>query len=174
MAAIPENVDGLGVDHPLQNTVVIVVDTEKITEKETGTETTVVTVSVGTRLPKTGVATIVFVTTGVATTATGKGVTTEIETATEKGETTEIGTATVGKGVGERTGKRAAADVNGPGADLGVPAVTSTKRANVINGTGRSEKLKSNGKSKKNQKREWSDCKIEVHANMITHNQIIA
>ena len=31
-----ENVDGLGVDHPLQNTVVIVVDTEKITEKETG------------------------------------------------------------------------------------------------------------------------------------------
>ena len=74
-----------------------------------------VTVSVGTRLPKTGVATIVFVTTGVATTATGKGVTTEIETATEKGETTEIGTAMVGKGVGERTGKRAAADVNGPG-----------------------------------------------------------
>ena len=60
------------------------------------------------------------------------------------------------------------------GADLGVPAVTSTKRANVINGTGRSEKLKSNGKSKKNQKREWSDCKIEVHANMINHNQIIA
>jgi len=158
MAAIPENVDGLGVDHPLQNTVVIVVDTEKITEKETGTETTVVTVSVGTRLPKTGVATIVFATTGVATTATGKGVTTEIETATEKGVTTEIGTATVGKGVGERTGKRAAADVNGPaGADLGVPAVTSTKRANVINGTGRSAKLKSNGKSKKNQKREWSD-----------------
>ena len=43
------------------------------------------------------------------------------------------------------------------GADLGVPAVTSTKRANVINGTGRSAKLKSNGKSKKNQKREWSD-----------------
>ena len=31
-----ENVDGLGVDHPLQNTVVIAVDTEKITEKETG------------------------------------------------------------------------------------------------------------------------------------------
>ena len=59
--------------------------------------------SVGTRLPKTGVATIVFVTTGVATTATGKGV------------TTEIGTAMAGKGVGERTGKRAAADVNGPG-----------------------------------------------------------
>ena len=70
--------------------------------------------SAGTRLPKTGVATIVFATTGVATTATGKGVTTEIETATEKGVTTEIGTATVGKGFGERTGKRAAADVNGP------------------------------------------------------------
>ena len=62
-----------------------------------------VTVSVGTRLPKTGAATIVSATTGVATTATGKGVTTEIET------------ATVGNGLGERTGKRAAADVNGPG-----------------------------------------------------------
>ena len=59
------------------------------------------------------------------------------------------------------------------GADLGVPAVTSTKRANVINGTGRSAKLKSNGKSKKNQKREWSDWKIEVYANVFTHNQII-
>ena len=31
-----ENVDGLGVVHPLQNTVDIVADTEKITEKETG------------------------------------------------------------------------------------------------------------------------------------------